>query len=88
MLIGNGHTYTVDWWALGVLIYELIIGIPPFFNKNKHKMYNLIKIGKVVFPDPIKHKISVSDNAKDLILKLLNVDKSKRLGAQGVNEIL
>ena len=70
------------------MIYELLVGLPPFYNPNKHKMYNMIKEGKVIFPHPIKHKISVSDNAKDLILKLLNVDKSKRLGAQGVNEIL
>lgn len=36
MIIGSGHDHTLDWWALGVLLYEMIIGIPPFFNKNKH----------------------------------------------------
>jgi len=75
MLIGNGHDYTVDWWALGILIYEMIVGIPPFFNRNKHKMYNLIKSGSINFPDPIKHKIFVSEDAKDIICKLLNKDK-------------
>lgn len=42
MIVGSGHDYTVDWWALGILIYEMIIGIPPFYNQNKHQMYHLI----------------------------------------------
>jgi len=88
MLIGNGHDYTVDWWALGILIYEMIVGIPPFFHRNKHKMYHFIKESKVNFPDPVKHKISVSEEAKDLICKLLDKEKKTRLGANGVEEIL
>lgn len=88
MLIGNGHDYTVDWWALGILIYEMIVGIPPFFHRNKHRMYFFIKEGNVTFPDPIKHKIEVSPDAKDLIVKLLDKSRKKRLGANGVEEIL
>ena len=42
MISGTGHDQTLDWWALGVLLYEMIIGVPPFFNKNKHQMYYLI----------------------------------------------
>ena len=34
MIMGSGHDYTLDWWALGVIIYELIVGIPPFYHKN------------------------------------------------------
>lgn len=88
MLIGNGHDYTVDWWALGVLIYEMIVGIPPFFHRNKHRMYFLIKESDVNFPDPQRHKISVSAEAQDLILKLLDKSRKTRLGANGVDEIL
>lgn len=36
MIIGSGHDHSLDWWALGILIYEMIIGIPPFYNQNKH----------------------------------------------------
>jgi serum/glucocorticoid-regulated kinase 2 len=88
MLIGNGHDYTVDWWALGVLIYEMIVGIPPFFHKNKHRMYFLIKESDVNFPDPVRHKITVSKEAQDLILRLLDKNKKTRLGANGVEEVL
>jgi serine/threonine protein kinase len=34
MLDGSVHDKTVDWWALGILIYELLAGIPPFYDKN------------------------------------------------------
>lgn len=36
MIVGSGHDHTLDWWALGVLIYEMIIGIPPFYHKNQN----------------------------------------------------
>jgi serum/glucocorticoid-regulated kinase 2 len=89
MLIGSGHDYTVDWWALGILIYEMLVGIPPFFHKNKHRMYFLIKESPVNFPDPVKHGIDISPNAKDIIKKLLDKNRKKRLGATGgVAEIL
>lgn len=88
MLIGNGHDFTVDWWALGILIFEMIVGIPPFFHRNKHKMYFFIKESPVTFPDPVRHRINVSPEAKDLIVKLLDKNKRERLGANGVDEIL
>jgi len=36
MIVGSGHDHTLDWWALGILIYEMIIGIPPFYHRNQH----------------------------------------------------
>ena len=80
MIVGSGHDHTLDWWALGVLIYEMIIGIPPFYHKNQHQMYQLIQQAPLRWPDPQKHKINVSDDAKDLINMLLQKDRKKRLG--------
>ena len=34
MIEGSGHDHSLDWWALGILVYEMLIGIPPFYNKN------------------------------------------------------
>lgn len=81
MVNQTGHDKSVDWWALGVLIYEMLIGVTPFFNKNKNVLMTKIKSAKVIFPDKTKYKISYSDEIVDLIVKLLDKDKSKRLGS-------
>ncbi len=89
MIVGTGHDHTLDWWALGVLIYEMLVGIPPFYNANKHKMYYLIEKGDIRWPEKARHGVEISSNAKDLILKLLCKDKGQRLGyANGVEDIM
>lgn len=80
MIVGSGHDHTLDWWALGVLIYEMIIGIPPFYHRNQNQMYLLIQQAPLRWPDPQRHGISVSAEAKDLIEKLLIKDRRSRLG--------
>lgn len=42
MINGTGHDHTLDWWTVGILIYEMIVGIPPFYNSNNNIMYNMI----------------------------------------------
>ena len=56
-----GHTKEVDWWSLGILCYELTVGIPPFYSQNVNQMYEKIKNGKLLFPP------NLSDACKDLI---------------------
>ncbi|CDW83270.1 protein kinase domain containing protein [Stylonychia lemnae] len=89
MINGSGHDHSLDWWTLGILIYEMIIGIPPFYNQNKHQMYYLIENGPIRWPSIDKHGFEVSSESQDLINKLLDKDKSKRLGkVNGVDDIL
>lgn len=85
MINGTGHDHTLDWWTLGILIYEMIVGIPPFYNNNKHQMYHLIEFGPVRWPSKDKHGFEVSKESQDLISKLLEKDKTKRLGK--VNDV-
>lgn len=66
-----GHNHAVDWWAIGILIYEMVVGFPPFYHKNQSTMYELIEKFPVKFPDPDKHKIIMSEELKDLITQLL-----------------
>jgi protein kinase X len=68
----KGHSFPVDWWALGILTYEMIVGFPPFYtgSNNNLKMYELIRKKPVYFPDPARHKIKMSDECKDFITKV------------------
>lgn len=82
MLAGTGHDKMVDWWALGILIYELLAGIPPFYDKDHSVMFQNIQRGEIQWPDEKEHGFKFSKDAIDLIKQLLNRDKTKRLGAK------
>lgn len=43
MVLQQGHDKNVDWWAVGVLIYEMLIGVSPFYNRNKNTLFKKIK---------------------------------------------
>eukprot|EP00831_Metopus_contortus_P054339 TRINITY_DN4571_c0_g2_i1.p1 TRINITY_DN4571_c0_g2~~TRINITY_DN4571_c0_g2_i1.p1 ORF type:complete len:352 (-),score=64.17 TRINITY_DN4571_c0_g2_i1:28-1083(-) len=77
----EGHDRSVDWWILGILVYEMLVGITPFFDQNDKALFNNIVTAKVRFPDPEKSKITLSDKAKDLIEKLLSKKPKERLGS-------
>ena len=70
----KGHGKGVDWWALGILIYEMLAGYPPFYDENPFGIYQKILAGRIEFP---RH---FDFHAKDLVKKLLVADRTKRLG--------
>lgn len=89
MVSSEGHDSTVDWWAVGILIYEMLIGVTPFFNKNRQLLQSKIKHAKVVFPDRRQYRIEYSNELVDLVLQLLKKDRTQRLGSKrGADEIL
>ena len=81
MISHAGHDKTVDWWAVGILIYEMLIGVTPFFNKNRQVLMSKIKHSRIVFPDRRTYRIQYSDEVVDLISGLLKKNKDERLGS-------
>jgi len=75
IVMNLGHGKAVDWWALGILLYELTVGIPPFYSQNVNEMYRKIQEAPLLFPP------NLSNPCKDLITKLLERNPKKRLGA-------
>lgn len=75
IVIGSGHDKAVDWWSLGILLYELCVGIPPFYSQNVNEMYNKIQHGVLRFPP------FLTDPCKKIIVAFLNRDPKKRLGS-------
>eukprot|EP00091_Calanus_sinicus_P011889 TRINITY_DN2681_c0_g1_i3.p1 TRINITY_DN2681_c0_g1~~TRINITY_DN2681_c0_g1_i3.p1 ORF type:complete len:291 (-),score=96.81 TRINITY_DN2681_c0_g1_i3:62-934(-) len=70
----KGHNKAEDWWALGILIYEMLAGYPPFTDENPFIIYEKILAGNIAWPQ------QVDGVAKDLVRKLLEQDSTKRLG--------
>ncbi|MED6182537.1 Phototropin-1 [Stylosanthes scabra] len=84
IITGSGHTSAVDWWALGILLYEMLYGYTPFRGKSRQKTFANILHKDLKFP---KSK-PVSLHGKQLIYWLLQRDPKNRLGSQeGANEI-
>ncbi|KAJ3780632.1 kinase-like domain-containing protein [Lentinula aff. detonsa] len=81
LLESQGYTKTVDWWTLGVLLYEMMTGLPPFYDENVNTMYQRILTDPLVFPPDIPSE------ARSVMTCLLQRDPAKRLGANGGEEI-
>ncbi|KAK2766906.1 serine/threonine protein kinase, AGC [Arachnomyces sp. PD_36] len=78
---GCGHTSAVDWWTLGILIYEMLFGTTPFKGKNRNATFANILRDEVPFPEQ-SGSPQVSNLCKSLIRKLLIKDELRRLGAR------
>ncbi|CAD8154308.1 unnamed protein product [Paramecium pentaurelia] len=76
MLMKKGHGRQVDWYMLGILIYELLVGAPPYYDSEKEVLKENIKKA------PLRIPKCLSEEAKDIIVKLLIRNPKKRLGCK------
>lgn len=74
ILLQKGHGKPVDWWCLGILIYEMLVGIDPFSDDDPMAVYQNILKGKIKFPQNFPR------DAKSLVKHLLVADLTKRFG--------
>ncbi|CAD8094460.1 unnamed protein product [Paramecium primaurelia] len=75
ILSKQGHNRMADWYGLGVMTYELLVGIPPYYANEREQLFDNIRKG------PLKIPRSLSNEAKSFIVALLNRDPNKRLGS-------
>ena len=84
---GNGHTSAVDWWTLGILLYEMLYGMTPFKGETRNATFAKVLRQDVMFPDGNGFQ-NISSACKSIIRKLLIKDENKRLGSRaGASDI-
>ncbi|KAH1150733.1 hypothetical protein AAZX31_16G089300 [Glycine max] len=84
IITGAGHTSGIDWWTLGILLYEMLYGRTPFRGKNRQKTFSNILHKDLTFPSSIPASLA----ARQLINALLQRDPTSRIGSTtGANEI-
>lgn len=75
IILSKGYSYSVDWWALGILIFEMTTGYPPFYSPEPIQLYDRILSGQFKCPS------TISGECKLLLKRLLEVDPNKRYGS-------
>ena len=84
MVMKSGYNKSTDFWSLGIILYEMLIGCTPFLDSDPLKIYQKIKQGKILFPKKL------DKNAKMIIKHFLILEQNKRLGCtkNGIADIV
>jgi serine/threonine protein kinase len=82
IILGDGHAFEADWWSLGILIFEMLVGMPPFYSdtNNLNYLYEMIISADVTLPDFIPAP------AKSLLKELLVAEPKRRLKVAGIRK--
>jgi serine/threonine protein kinase len=76
ILYKQGHGKPVDWWCLGSLIYEMVVGLPPFYSKSRPELFDKIKFSSPNIPPYVSHKL------RNLLEGLFQKKPESRLGSK------
>ncbi|OBZ84475.1 hypothetical protein A0J61_07472, partial [Choanephora cucurbitarum] len=83
-ILGTGQDSMVDWWALGVICYEFLYGIPPFHADTPDKVFENILSRRIDWHEDV---VQISPEARDFMERLMTLDPEKRLGYNGAEEV-
>lgn len=84
ILLGTQHGYAADWWSVGIILFELITGFPPFTAELPEVIFDNILNKNIPWPSVPS---DMSSEVQDLIDRLLSPDPNQRLGAKGASEV-
>jgi serine/threonine protein kinase len=84
IILNHPHSFSVDYWSLGILIYELVYGEPPFHRETEQETYRCALLGRLQFPSDVE----VSPEFVHLVRRLLAVDPIHRIGHTSIDEIV
>ncbi|CCI40102.1 unnamed protein product [Albugo candida] len=77
----TGHGTAVDWWALGMVLYEMLTGLPPWYTRNRQKLFDRVRNAPLTFPD------EVGEQARSLISGFLTRNPNERLGSKTAEDV-
>ncbi|KAM9329940.1 microtubule-associated serine/threonine-protein kinase 3 [Gastrophryne carolinensis] len=84
VILRQGYGKPVDWWAMGIILYEFLVGCVPFFGDTPEELFGQVISDDIVWPAGDE---ALPDDAKDLITRLLRQNPLERLGTGGAQEV-
>ncbi|KAL9951872.1 hypothetical protein ACROYT_G044611 [Oculina patagonica] len=84
VILRQGYGKPVDWWSLGIILYEFLIGVPPFYGDTPEELFADTLSGVIEWPSEDE---APPDDARDLVTRLLEQDPIARLGTTGSHEV-
>lgn len=85
VILRQGYGQTVDWWSMGVILYQFLVGCVPFTGETTEEVFSEIVSGEILWPQ--EEDFRVSDEAQDIILSMLEREPVNRLGFAGALEV-
>lgn len=84
VILMQGYGKPVDWWSLGIILYEFLLGVPPFYGDTPEELFDDTLSGVIEWPPEDE---APPEDARDLVTKLLEQDPIARLGTTGAHEV-